>query len=259
MTTPHELSELELELRAANTSGAPDEMKLSEKERARIDDLRRQNADFRTARDASAFHRAVQQRLESSSADAAETSKWQGFLKPRWAGPIFAMACAALIWVQAETPPMHALPETGIRSKGDVRLGLRVSKFEGTQVRSLASGDIIQPGDVIQLQVAGAIQQKKMVIFSIDGRGALTLHYPKGAGEPLAADGSLPHSFELDDAPAYERFFLVSGVGLQVDEVLEAARKMAKRADADRTSLEFPAHFPPDVAQSTFLLRKEVP
>lgn len=54
-------------------------------------------------------------------------------------------------------------------------------------------------------------------------------------------------------------FFLVSGEKLPVDEVLQVAQKMAARRDADHLDLEFPAHFSSDVAQSTFLLRKEVP
>jgi hypothetical protein len=261
MTEPKALSALELELRAAKAPVPVEEAAFDEKTRAQLAELRQQNAAFHAARDANAWCMELEKRRAAQRPESKPTTQWTGFLRPRWGGPILATAFAALVWVQVQepTPSAPLSPPSGIRSKGDLRLDLRVSWIEGTQSRALMSGDITHPGDVIQLQVTGAVQRKDMVVFSIDGRGALTLHYPKNPGEPLAQDGILPRSFELDDAPAFERFFLVSGEKLPVDEVLQVAQKMAARRDAVHSELEFPAHFSSDVAQSTFLLRKEVP
>ena len=259
MNEPSELSALELELRAAKAPNPAEEAAFSENTRAQIAHLRQQNAAFHSTRDANAWRMELEKRLATQRPESKPAAQWPLLLRPRWFGPVLATAFAALVWVQVQEPPVALSPPSGIRSKGDIRLDLRVSRMEGTSIRTLASGDITHPGDVIQLQVTGAVQRKDMVVFSIDGRGALTLHYPKNPGEPLAQDGSLPRSFELDDAPTFERFFLVSGERLPVEEVLQAAQKMAARRDADRLDLEFPAHFSSDVAQSSFLLRKEVP
>lgn len=49
-------------------------------------------------------------------------------------------------------------------------------------------------------------------IFSLDGRGRLTLHYPESFGaSPVMQAGSqtlLPFAYQLDDAPNFERFYL---------------------------------------------------
>lgn len=258
MSPPREPTELDLELLAARAPNPAAEGELGEKARAQLVQLRQQNAAFHATRDAVAWAAKLEKTLAAKRAERGNGPNLNDFFRPRWLGPVFAVACAALIWVQVQDPPL-AETAPSIRSKGDVRLNLRVAKIEGTSIRSLAPGDVTHPGDVIQLQVSGALQRQEMVVFSIDGRGALTLHYPKHPGELLARDGMLPRSFELDDAPAFERFFLVSGAALPMEEVLQAAQKMAARPGADRVDLEFPHHFAKDVAQSTFLIRKEVP
>lgn len=52
------------------------------------------------------------------------------------------------------------------------------------------------------------------VIVSIDGRGQVTLHFPADAGAPTALESGravpLSHSYELDDAPLFERFMFVT-------------------------------------------------
>jgi hypothetical protein len=52
------------------------------------------------------------------------------------------------------------------------------------------------------------------VVLSIDGRGAVTWHLPPEYPGPAARLGSgvettLPWSFELDDAPGFERFVMI--------------------------------------------------
>jgi len=78
----------------------------------------------------------------------------------------------------------------------------------------LNHGDIAYSGDVLQLTTL-ACQAHHGVVFSIDGRGALTLHFPAvpNAATDLPTDGevALPHGYALDDAPDFERFvFLTS-------------------------------------------------
>lgn len=85
------------------------------------------------------------------------------------------------------------------------------------------------------------------VIFSVDGRGSITWHLPAGyrggsrAAPALDAQGQvvLPSAYELDDAPGFERFFLVySSVPFDVSDVERAARTLlARLAGADKEGL----------------------
>jgi len=71
------------------------------------------------------------------------------------------------------------------------------------------------------------------VIFSIDGRSQVTMHYPyRKEQEPLLVSGRrtfLDEAYILDDAPAYEIFTLVvSKESIDVEAVLQAAQKMGE-------------------------------
>jgi hypothetical protein len=87
------------------------------------------------------------------------------------------------------------------------------------------------------------------VLLSIDGAGKVTLHWPEkqdGAAPPLKATGEirLPSAYELDDAPAFERFFLVrAATPFPVATAVEAARALAGQPSARRQALPLPAGF----------------
>ena len=63
------------------------------------------------------------------------------------------------------------------------------------------------------------------MIVSYDGRGVVTLHYPNvaRASAELRAGGAVPldHSFELDDAPLFERRTSLPLLGIE-DELRQA-------------------------------------
>ena len=93
----------------------------------------------------------------------------------------------------------------------------------------------IQTGNTIQL--AYRVQpddsgERYGVIFSIDGRSSVTMHYPYRLGQStqLVAGKAVPldEAYTLDDAPDYEIFFLVVGdKPLPVNNVLDTARRLA--------------------------------
>jgi len=93
----------------------------------------------------------------------------------------------------------------------------------------------IQTGNTVQL--AYRIQpddsgERYGVIFSIDGRSSVTMHYPYSLGQStqLVAGKAvaLDEAYTLDDAPGYEIFFLVVGdKPLPVNNVLDTARRLA--------------------------------
>jgi hypothetical protein len=78
----------------------------------------------------------------------------------------------------------------------------------------LLEGARVSQGDTLQLAYR-AHGERYGAILSLDGRGVLTRSLPLEGDEavPLEAGGlvPLPHALSLDDAPSFERFFLVTG------------------------------------------------
>jgi hypothetical protein len=115
----------------------------------------------------------------------------------------------------------------------------------------------VRAGDVLQLSVVSAGRPYGVVV-SVDGRGVVTRHGP-GDGTlaaRLPAQGAVPldHSYRLDDAPAFERFFLVTGGSpFAVEPVLDAIGHLAAAGGA-RTGAP---SLPPGLAWSDFVLEKE--
>jgi hypothetical protein len=143
------------------------------------------------------------------------------------------------------------------RPKGSPRLLLhrkRGTKAEPLDVRR----DLARAGDRIQISYRAG-DAVHGVILSIDGAGQVTLHYPAQpvGSTVLKRDGavSLGHSYELDDAPSYERFlFLTSAQPIDVAAVLASANQLASdphRAPRDSLSLSS------NMAQLWITLRKE--
>ncbi|MCB9743589.1 MAG: hypothetical protein H6740_13395 [Alphaproteobacteria bacterium] len=124
-------------------------------------------------------------------------------------------------------PYAGAQVEEGVRLKGmDARLQLHRLEPDG-EVEPLVDGDHAQAGDRLQLGYIAAGEPFGAVI-SVDGRGVVTRHLPHGGdlAASLASSGAhaLGDSYELDDAPDFERFFLVVGPEpFELAPVLDAA------------------------------------
>jgi hypothetical protein len=179
-------------------------------------------------------------------------------------GAVFAAGAAALVLVArqpAVTPPAAPTPLEPTRWKGTpIPNGaqLYVYRHAGDGDRRLPDGARAARGDLLQLAYATA-DGGYGVLVSIDGGGAVTQHWPEPGGAravPLRSGGEvrLPSSYELDDAPAFERFFFVrAGESFDVAPVVAAARALAARApEARRAPLPLPDRF----AQTSFLLEK---
>lgn len=116
------------------------------------------------------------------------------------------------------------------------------------QVEILADGNQARPGDLLQLAYVAAKEPYGMIL-SIDGRGAVTLHFPGGQEEStklvLNKQSLLPNAIELDDAPKFERFFfLTSQSPIDVEDVLREARSLAQNPEQiQQKKLDLPASF----------------
>lgn len=123
----------------------------------------------------------------------------------------------------------------------------------------LKPGTVAGRGEILQLSYTAG-DARYGVIFSVDGRGAVTWHLPTSyAGGPRSAPSLdrqgqviLPSAYELDDAPGFERFFFVySSASFDTAAVAQAARALPAGAAATGV-LPLPA----GLQQFSLLLKK---
>jgi hypothetical protein len=139
-------------------------------------------------------------------------------------GPALAACAIVALAVLVKAPA-----DSEDRLKGTImgpHLELRVADAAGPRV--VREDDVFAKGDVVQVRIrAGGAGHG--VVVSIDGDGGVTRHFPDDGDTRLPdADAALPFSFELDDAPEFERFiFVTSERPLDVEQVLQAARVLA--------------------------------
>jgi hypothetical protein len=116
------------------------------------------------------------------------------------------------------------------------------------KVEILADGDKANAGDLLQLAYVATkdTEETHGMIFSVDGRGVITLHYPVNKDEStqleLNKQLSLPNAIELDDAPGFERFFfLTSSSPIDVKAILKGLKEKTKIPDqVKHTKLDLP-------------------
>ncbi|MCK5673730.1 MAG: hypothetical protein KAH95_10145 [Spirochaetales bacterium] len=147
-------------------------------------------------------------------------------------------------------------PNEIIRSKGltpelSIYIDKNNSPFE------LFNNDFVSTSDLIQMTY-NAAGNKYGVIFSIDGRGVITLHYPEDKNSTPIIDPNgihaLPFSYELDDAPEFERFFFVSSKQeFDISTILKSAENILNYSNPEtieklNLSVEFD--------QKTIILKK---
>ena len=121
---------------------------------------------------------------------------------------------------------------------------LQIWRETGSDEELLGQGSQARQADLLQLAYI-AKGHDHGVILSIDGRGAVTLHSPAepGGSTQLSLDGRTPlgFSYELDDAPRFERFFLVtSDKPIDVQTVLDAASRLASTDKAHEVAIPLP-------------------
>lgn len=140
-----------------------------------------------------------------------------------------------------------------VREKGGPSLALY--RYRPLGPERLARGAAAARGDRVQLVVRSGGASHGLV-YSVDGAGRVTLHFPGHPEASTAFDRGgwwpLSHSFELDGAPRFERFvLLVSDRPLPVARLLEDAARAGARPGA------LPPLPPGASLGDTLLLQKE--
>jgi len=174
---------------------------------------------------------------------------------PRRARPftliVLPAAAVALLFLSIFTPMYLSrvnMSGTEItRAKEPKELSIYRKVSDGYE--KLANGALASAGDVLQIGYT-AEDARYGAIFSIDGRGVVTFHLPEGyegrqQGSPeLDQKGRtvLPVSYELDNAPGFERFFFVFSTSrFDMREVENAAKGLAASlSKAETGALKLP-------------------
>jgi hypothetical protein len=168
---------------------------------------------------------------------------------------VVAAAWAAFIIVPRTETGVAPGGEQGDRIKG-LTPALAVYRRTPQGSETLADGAVAHAGDLLRVGYRAA-GKPYGVILSIDGRGSVTVHLPPNADRAAALKRDstvlLDQSYELDDAPQWERFYFVTGdTPFAVAPIVEAARTAAAHHTPPATLA-----LPRGLEQSTFSVQKE--
>ncbi len=222
---------------------------------ARLTALEASNAAILAAHPPAEVARLVEGRRRIEAAARATGRPRRGTLL-LLAPALAAAAAVVLVVTRHEQPLEDGRPPVVAQApgvKGDA--SLFVHRHMGAVTEELQNGALARQGDILQLGYNPA-GKPYGVIVSIDGAGSVTLHFPEdSAGSTALGKGKtvLPHAYELDAAPAFERFvFLSSEHPIAVPAVLARARTLAARPDRAEK-----APFALGLAETSFVVRKQ--
>lgn len=178
--------------------------------------------------------------------------------------PLVAAACVALFFaffpiIQRSTGFNENISQGTTRVKGfRPTLNIYRETTEGPEL--LKSLTKVREHDLLQISYSSA-GEKYGVIFSVDGRGIVTLHYPEDlASTPLlnkAGETSLRFSYKLDDAPKFEEFFFVTSKNIfSVSSLIENVRSQAAYNLSLNEEIAFRISLPKSFRQTSILLIK---
>lgn len=218
--------------------------------RSAIDALRASDRDILSRYPAEDFKARLLARVEEAPAPAPLWRRWA------WLAPAAAALVLAAVLVGPKLERLTGSLPFGERGERDLvkgeapvdltRTQLLVYRKSGDRAELLGDGAEARAGALLQLAYVAA-SGPYGTILSIDGGGGVTRHFPAEAGGStlLALNKRilLASALELDDAPGFERFFLVtSAAPIDVEDVLARAAALAKvPAAAERDDLDLPA------------------
>ena len=154
----------------------------------------------------------------------------------------------------------HAAPTERVKgastAPANPNPSINLYRQKGREVQALNNGDFARSGDIIQITYNAGTEEYG-VIFSVDGNGNITRHFPENswkAGQLIHRNDETPldFSYELDNAPDFECFIMVTSKKQFSLEDIES--KIINKTDIDYlTELSY---LPKKTEGITFTLEK---
>jgi hypothetical protein len=238
--------------------------------------LERSNREILTARPKDVVAASIRRRAEDAVARKPRAAQLNAWIAPlALAGSLGIGVLAVRPWSHGDgagpAPAQPAVAPAGDspteRDKGKGKpvpqllvyrqIGARNS--QGTPSEQLGDGARASRGDLVQLAYMTVRDGAYGVLLSIDGAGRVTQHLPDEGAASAASlvtvgEVPLPSAYELDDAPGFERFVLVTAAEpFAVAPVREAARALAAQGARARN---LPLALGPTFHQTSVLLQK---
>ena len=171
-----------------------------------------------------------------------------------WAMPAVATVILAAIVTRPGDSQSAGIPMEE-RIKGP-EAALSIYRKTPSGSEQLDEGAVAHQGDVIRIGYRLSDTAFGM-IASVDGRGVVTLHHPAATPRAARLRGGevvlLDQAYELDDAPKWERFYIITGTTeFEVAPVVEAISRLAAASNGAA-----PLPLSSTLNQATFQLQKE--
>ena len=191
-----------------------------------LDDLKKSDEEILNTYSVESMKAAVAAKLEGAKKTAAVKAK-SNILQFPAATRFISYAAAAVLLAAIVIPAGlknskinagSTMPTERVKGVASAHTAsnpsINLYRQKGREVQALNNGDFARSGDVIQITYnAGA--EEYGVIFSVDGNGNITRHFPENswqAGQLIHRNDETPLDFyyELDNAPDFECFIMVT-------------------------------------------------
>jgi hypothetical protein len=193
---------------------------------ARLEQLRQSDQEILQTLPTAVVAAEVKRRLARTSSPARRP----------WILPVLTLAAVGAMVVMVR-PKTNSTTSTPGLTSDDIEVtrekGLRPQilvyrKKSDHRADRLGVGATVRPSDVLQVAYVAA-GRRYGVIVSLDARGTVTPHLPEALGPAVAlsaqGETALPHAYELDDSPGFERFVLVTADSpFHANDVIESLR-----------------------------------
>ncbi|MCR4948875.1 MAG: hypothetical protein K6A15_06965 [Treponema sp.] len=229
---------------------------------ASVEELKRSDMEILNTYSVQDMRKAVAEKLAGKNKESQKSSILK-FPTYKIIGYAAAAVLLAAIMVPAGLKNSTAASRTPTeRIKGNAAAiqnadpTLKLYRQQGREIQALNNGDFAHTGDVIQIAY-NAGSSEYGVIFSVDGNGNITRHFPENSWQAAqlmhrADDTPLDFSYELDNAPDFECFIMVTSKKQFSLNGLESAIK--NKTDIDYlTALSY---LPKKTEGTTFILEK---
>jgi len=219
------------ELNAEDQKAVDEELAADEKLRLSLEKLDESDRELRLKYPFAAITEPGQKGLKIRRFAGRKTAKTR-FRITGIAAVLMACILLPIIYYTRTMPGSSNFPTD--RAKGAGRNDFELSLYlKGNEESPLTDSTLLGEGDTVQLAYRIPDGEQYGVIFSIDGRLEVTMHYPyrRGQSSELVSGRRtfLNEAYTLDDAPYYEVFvFVVSARPLDVESVMREAGTIAR-------------------------------